>query len=214
MAKKKYYAVKIGKNPGIYLSWDECKEQVSGYPKAEYKGFPTEEEAKTYLGIIEEKSELLSYDKAVVYVDGSFNKDTNLYGSGIVFIAEGEYKEFSFHGNEENMLKMWSVAGEVCAAMKAVQYAIENNYKEITIYYDYNGIEGFVDGCILNGKRTKIWKAEKEGAKEYKKFMLDAKGKIDIHFVKVSAHTGNKYNEKADELANKATQITENKKED
>lgn len=205
MAKKNYYAVKIGKKPGIYLTWDECKEQVSGYPKAEYRGFPTEEEAKIYLGTIEEKKESFSYNQAIAYVDGSFNKETNIYGSGIVFIAEGEYKEFSFSGNEENMLKMWSVAGEICAAMRAVRYAIENNYKEITIYYDYNGIEGFVDGCILNGKRTKIWKAEKEGAKEYKKFMLDAKGKIDIHFVKVSAHTGNKYNEKADELANKAT---------
>lgn len=213
MAKKKYYAVKKGTNPGIYLTWDECKEQVSGFSGAEYRGFATEEEAKAYLGV-EEESSKLKYNEAIAYVDGSYNKETKVYGSGIVFLSEGECKEFSKSGNDKDMLDMWNVAGEVCAAMDAVRYAIENDFSSITIYYDYNGIEGFVDGCILNGKRTKIWKAEKEGAKEYKKFMLDAKGKIDIHFVKVSAHTGNKYNEKADELANKATQITENKKED
>ena len=27
----KFYAVKEGKKPGIYHTWDECKEQVNGY---------------------------------------------------------------------------------------------------------------------------------------------------------------------------------------
>ena len=32
MAKKNYYAVKQGKVPGIYRTWDACKAQVSkGY---------------------------------------------------------------------------------------------------------------------------------------------------------------------------------------
>ncbi|WP_243297058.1 ribonuclease H1 domain-containing protein [Bacillus litorisediminis] len=47
MAKpKKYYVVWIGRNPGIYTSWDECKEQVNGYQGAKYKSFSTEQEAK------------------------------------------------------------------------------------------------------------------------------------------------------------------------
>lgn len=49
MAKKKVYAVKKGKQTGLFYSWNECKESVSGYPGAEYKGFETEEEAKNYL---------------------------------------------------------------------------------------------------------------------------------------------------------------------
>ena len=48
MAKKKIYAVKKGKQAGLFYSWDECKESVRGYPGAEYKGFETEEEAKNY----------------------------------------------------------------------------------------------------------------------------------------------------------------------
>ena len=30
----KYYAVKKGKVPGIYMNWDDCKAMVDGYPGA------------------------------------------------------------------------------------------------------------------------------------------------------------------------------------
>ena len=33
----KFYAVKKGKIPGIYYSWDECKKMVDGFPGAVYK---------------------------------------------------------------------------------------------------------------------------------------------------------------------------------
>ena len=35
----KFYAVKKGKVPGIYTSWDACKSMVHGFPGAVYKGF-------------------------------------------------------------------------------------------------------------------------------------------------------------------------------
>ena len=38
----KFYAVKEGKKPGIYHTWDECKEQVNGYSGAVYKSFTNE----------------------------------------------------------------------------------------------------------------------------------------------------------------------------
>ena len=37
MAKKTYYAVKVGKNPGIYRTWEQTKEQVEGFSGAVYK---------------------------------------------------------------------------------------------------------------------------------------------------------------------------------
>lgn len=46
MAKKRYYVVWNGKTPGIYQSWDECKEQIYGYNNAQYKSFPSIEEAQ------------------------------------------------------------------------------------------------------------------------------------------------------------------------
>ena len=35
--------------PGIYNSWNECCEQISGYPDTKYCSFSTQEEADTYL---------------------------------------------------------------------------------------------------------------------------------------------------------------------
>ena len=45
----KYYAVAVGKKPGIYTKWDECKAMVHGFPGAVYKSFKTLEEAETFL---------------------------------------------------------------------------------------------------------------------------------------------------------------------
>ena len=49
MAKTKYYAVKLGYNPGIFTTWKETQEQVNGYSGAVYKSFSTIEEAEEYL---------------------------------------------------------------------------------------------------------------------------------------------------------------------
>lgn len=35
----KFYAVRKGKKPGIYMSWDICKQQTDGFPGAEFKAF-------------------------------------------------------------------------------------------------------------------------------------------------------------------------------
>lgn len=45
MAKKRYYAVKVGRTPGIYATWAEAQKQITGYPNAVFKGFATEAEA-------------------------------------------------------------------------------------------------------------------------------------------------------------------------
>ena len=50
---KKYYAVRVGHNPGIYVNWSDCEVQVKGFPGAQYKSFSTEAEAKAYMGSID-----------------------------------------------------------------------------------------------------------------------------------------------------------------
>lgn len=49
MAAKKVYAVKRGKVTGVFYTWEECRDAVEGYPRAEYRGFSTPEEAQEYL---------------------------------------------------------------------------------------------------------------------------------------------------------------------
>lgn len=46
-AKKKYYVVWKGRKPGIYTSWEDCAAQVNGFVGAEYKAFPSREEAES-----------------------------------------------------------------------------------------------------------------------------------------------------------------------
>ena len=44
--KNKYYTVWVGRQIGVFDSWDECKQQVEGFQGAKYKGFPTREAAE------------------------------------------------------------------------------------------------------------------------------------------------------------------------
>lgn len=46
MAKKRYYVVWNGVEPGIYSTWQECEAQIKGVKQALYKSFDTIEEAE------------------------------------------------------------------------------------------------------------------------------------------------------------------------
>ena len=49
MPKRKFYVVWKGRRTGIFSSWEDCAAQVSGYPDAEYKAFPTRQAAQEAL---------------------------------------------------------------------------------------------------------------------------------------------------------------------
>jgi len=52
----KFYAVKAGKVPGIYKTWEETLAQISGVPNR-YKSFSTRAEAQAFMNGVEEKDE-------------------------------------------------------------------------------------------------------------------------------------------------------------
>ena len=89
----KFYAVKAGRVPGIYNSWEECKAQIDGFSCASYKSFQTVDEAAIFMGW---KSDSASNSKpiiddnntAIAYVDGSYNISTGTFGYGIVFFFD------------------------------------------------------------------------------------------------------------------------------
>ena len=68
----KYYAVRKGRNPGIYTSWDSCLKEVKGFSGAIYKSFKTKSEAEAFMKGEEKKIEV-DIDTVLAYVDGSFN---------------------------------------------------------------------------------------------------------------------------------------------
>ncbi|MBR4593037.1 MAG: ribonuclease H family protein [Bacteroidaceae bacterium] len=48
---QKFYVVWIGLNPGVYDSWEACKQQVEGWKGAVYKGFDTRQEAEEAINL-------------------------------------------------------------------------------------------------------------------------------------------------------------------
>ena len=41
-ARRRFYVVWVGVNPGIYDSWEECQLQIKNYPGAKYKAFDSQ----------------------------------------------------------------------------------------------------------------------------------------------------------------------------
>ncbi len=193
---KKFYAVKKGYNTGIFNTWDECKKNIDGFSGAIYKSFTSLEDAKNFLDggekVINEETDLIAY------VDGSYNISTREFSYGMVILKGDEEICFSQKFNDNDLADMRNVAGEIMGSMSAMRYCLDNNFKSITIYFDYEGIEKWCKG---------YWKTNKEGTKNYKEYYDSIKNKIHIVFKKVKAHSGDKYNDMADKLAKKALGI-------
>lgn len=201
MAKRKsnFYAVKVGKQPGIYKTWDECKEQVSGFSGAVYKGFLTKKEAEEFLSgksavnAGANKGSSVEDVDVTIYVDGSFDADTGVYGYGFVAIfKDGTIKEFYGANNDADTARIRNVAGEMLGAMFAVKYAKNKKCKSVKICHDYIGIERWAKG---------YWKTKNKFTAGYADYMKRHGKEIDILFEKVDAHTGVEFNERADQLA-------------
>ena len=200
MAKTKYYAVANGYTRGIFLAWSQCEASVKGFPNAKYKSFSNLSDAEKYLiNYINENTcennEVRDHFNSDIcaYVDGSYSSNKNTYGSGVVIIKDEEViKEMSIVGNNSSWAEMRNVAGEIKAAILAMNYAASKGYKSITIFYDYQGIESWATG---------EWKAKKECTKAYKEYFDEISKIINVSFIKVKAHSGDKYNNMADRLA-------------
>lgn len=203
---KKYYAVKSGRTPGIYMTWEDCKAQVNGFSNPEYKSFTDVVEAAAFIegnaAISHTKESFFSNSPAgqemAAYVDGSYLENTGEYSYGMVIFLDGEEIQLSGKEADIEMASMRNVAGEITGARKAMEYAVEHGCSKVTIYHDYEGIAKWCLG---------LWKTNKKGTMDYKAYYDSIKDKIEVSFVKVKGHSGNVYNDMADTLAKKALGI-------
>ncbi|MDU2490854.1 MAG: ribonuclease H family protein [Clostridium celatum] len=208
MINLKYYAVYKGKSgaPKIFTSWDECKKEVIGFKGAIYKSFTTEKDAINFIALNSEGKTVEKFEDSpesgeglFIYVDGSFSVDKGNYSYGLVAVKDGEiiYKDKG-KGFDKEAISLRNVSGEVLGARMAVEYAIDNGFKEITIAYDYQGVESWALGT---------WKRNNRITVEYNEFMQSKMNEVKIRFKKIKGHSGHKYNDLADKLAKEALGI-------
>lgn len=204
--KNRIYAVKKGHTTGLFNSWDDCKNAVEGFAGAIYKSFESEEEARAFLediDIVKNNDILprLNAGKVVAFTDGSFDSEKKAYGSGVCIFAPNDiYIELCNKGKNEKYIDLRNVAGEIIAVLNAIDWAWKNGYDQISIFYDYEGIGKWASG---------EWKANTVLSNYYQRYIDDKNGIITIEFIKVSGHSNNRYNDRADKLAKSA--IFENK---
>ena len=149
------------------------------------------DKAKEAAGIVEVPENMV-----IAYVDGSFEKSIGRYAFGCVILTpDGQEIRKSGSGSDSAGAAIRNVAGEMLGSMTAVNWAIENKYPAVEIRYDYEGVEKWVTG---------VWRAKTPLTSKYAAHMQEAGKKVKISFCKIAAHTGNHYNEEADQLAKSA----------
>ncbi len=197
MAKKKFYAVRVGKKPGVYKTWAECQSQTKGVSGASFKSFGTIEEAHGFINpeathTIDEKSAHI----VDIFIDGSFEQSIQKYSFGMVVDLE-EQVTLNKSFDDERFLANRNVSGELLGAMYAFKWIINHQQKDVLyrINYDYEGIEKWA---------TSEWKANKALTKCYAVISKEAMKKAHIKFNKVAAHAGVELNEVVDQLAKDA----------
>lgn len=126
-----------------------------------------------------------------IYVDGSFINGATGYGA--VILKNGKVvDELSGAVAASEVNNTRQVAGELIAVKEALKWCREHSIAEVSIYYDYLGIEKWATGQ---------WKTNQPLTKEYALFVRECP--IKIHWHKVASHTGNRWNDRADALAKK-----------
>ena len=122
--------------------------------------------------------------------------DKGNYSFGLVAVENGEviHKD-NGKGFDDEAIALRNVSGEVLGAQKAVEFALDKGYKEVTIAYDYQGVESWAIGA---------WKRNNRITQNYNKFMQEKMKLINIKFKKIKGHSGDKYNDMADMLAKEA----------
>lgn len=130
--------------------------------------------------------------EAIAYVDGSYNAETCFYACGIVFFCNNEEEHYKEKGKDTELAQMRNVAGEILGAQRAMELAVKKGLNKLTIFHDYQGIASW---CLGE------WKTNREGTRAYKEYYDSIQGKLEVVFCKVKGHSGNTWNDLADELA-------------
>jgi ribonuclease HI len=225
MAGKKYYAVAVGRNPGIYTQWfgdTGAQAQVKGFQGARYKGFPTIEEARAFIrerqsdekksaGCAQKKSKRSTSRRVsapavslegrmVIYTDGSSLGNPGPGGYGVVIPSPAKDREISggFRNTTNNRM-------ELLACIVGLEQL--ESPSVVAIYSDSRYVvDGIKKGWAKKWRRNEWRKSNGDKALNidlWERLLLLCE-RHDVTFVWVKGHAGNPGNERCDQLATQA----------
>ncbi len=134
-------------------------------------------------------------NKLIAFVDGSHINGKIGYGVVIVD-SNGEMINSQNGRCSDNGAQ--NIAGEIAAAITAKRWAEANGVMELLIVHDYLGLSHWYNGT---------WKANTPLTKAYQGSMRNSK--VKLKFSHVKSHSGDVFNEMADDLAKRGTELTE-----
>ena len=160
-----FYAVKEGRIPGIYDTWEQCEKQVVGYSGAAYKKFFAKEEAEAFIDPTLIKSSvpdklLPPIGTSFVWTDGAckFNGTPKAKGGIGIYVR-------SFDGTSFQIAKalkgdrQTNQRAEMAAAIKGLETSYKHceKSKKIILYTDSAHV---VDGMTkwIFGWKKAGWK--------------------------------------------------------
>ena len=138
MAKSKFYVVWKGRKTGVFSNWEECKNQISGFPQAVYKSFKTlqlaeqayKSSSKEFIGktffestLTEEQIKLIGEPiENSICVDGAWNIQTGIVEyQGVHTTTKKElFRKGPFEDGTINIV-------EFLAIVHALAYCKQNN---------------------------------------------------------------------------------------
>ncbi|MGV1101019.1 ribonuclease HI [Thiovibrio sp. JS02] len=216
MAAKKFYAIAVGRRPGIYEKWPEAQAQVFGFQGAKYKGFASRAEAEAWL-----KNPVFSPTTSggrktgnrapcagtacpageggvEIYTDGGARFNPGPGGYGIVQLYNGERVERcgGFRLTTNNRM-------ELMACIVALR-ELEHRDKPVTLYSDSSYVVNGISKGWARSWRKRGWiKADRQPAVNPDLWgeLLALVDELEVTFRWVKGHSGHPLNERCDELA-------------
>ena len=206
-----YYAVAVGRKKGIYMTWNECKEQIQRFKGPKYKKFNTKEEAEEFIKENENYNQPLDELKAdlFVYTDGSCinNGYENAKGGIGIYFGENDSRNVSRKLEIEKITNNIAELTAIYDTYKIIEKDIKEGKKIIIITDSSYSIT-----CLTSyGKKNEKdnWSKDIKNKDLVRKTYELYKDIENVSFKHINSHTDNKDihslgNDGADKLANKS----------
>ena len=216
MVAKKFYAIAVGRQPGIYEDWPTAQAQVQGYPGAVFKGFTSRAEAQGWLanptyrpGVGKTRAATAppsttngdtspKDNEVTIYTDGGARYNPGPGGYGVILIYQGARKELSggYRRTTNNRMELMGCI----VALRELEY----RDVPVTIYSDSSYVVNGISKGWAKSWRKRGWvKSDRQPAVNPDLWaeLLDLVENLDVTFKWVKGHAGHPLNERCDELA-------------